>query len=360
MEKMQAEKRGKGRVFYYDVLNVLATFCVVWIHFGNDVHWYNGSAAWYQCLFIQVVSYWAVPVFFMLSGATLMEYYKKYSLREFFVHRCLKTVIPYLFWGGVLTAWRVYRGSMTLDGEHLLASLAENYFLNKMEPIYWFFPAVFGIYLSMPLLSLLTYDKNRKILNYAVAAGIILVSVLPFCAELVQQVWRIPQYCWNGAMELPALGGYLIYPVLGYWAAKSDFTPRQRGCIYAGALASLVFRYWGLRLLSERDGATNQLFMNYKAFPALFLALGVFVLARYGLQRVRVSERAARFMSKVAACSFGVYLIHNMVLHIMEKIPFFNKYSVQWYFVWPVFCYIVCVIIIAIARKIPLVKKVVP
>lgn len=61
------------RVAYFDVLNILATISVVWIHFGNEVHWYDGSKVWYWCLFIQVVCYWAVPVFFMLTGATLNE-----------------------------------------------------------------------------------------------------------------------------------------------------------------------------------------------------------------------------------------------------------------------------------------------
>ena len=66
-----------SRKVYFDVLNILGTLFVVWIHFGNEVHWYDGSRVWYWCLFIQVVSYWAVPVFFMLTGATLMDYQRK-------------------------------------------------------------------------------------------------------------------------------------------------------------------------------------------------------------------------------------------------------------------------------------------
>lgn len=75
--------REDSRTLYFDVLNVLGTLFVVWIHFGNEVHWYDGSTVWYWCLFIQVIAYWAVPVFFMLTGATLMDYQKNIVQRHF-------------------------------------------------------------------------------------------------------------------------------------------------------------------------------------------------------------------------------------------------------------------------------------
>lgn len=30
-----------SRKVYFDVLNILGTLFVVWIHFGNEVHWYD-------------------------------------------------------------------------------------------------------------------------------------------------------------------------------------------------------------------------------------------------------------------------------------------------------------------------------
>lgn len=99
--------REDSRTLYFDVLNVLGTLFVVWIHFGNEVHWYDGSTVWYWCLFIQVIAYWAVPVFFMLTGATLMDYQKKYSTKTFFIRRFRKTVIPYLFWGAIISLVKI-------------------------------------------------------------------------------------------------------------------------------------------------------------------------------------------------------------------------------------------------------------
>ena len=81
------EKSPAKEIAYFDILNVLATLSVVWIHFGNEVHWYDGSSAWKMCVPIQVLAYWAVPVFFMFTGATLMTYREKYDTKTFFRRR---------------------------------------------------------------------------------------------------------------------------------------------------------------------------------------------------------------------------------------------------------------------------------
>lgn len=64
--------KGKKRVLYYDFLNILATVAVVYMHCNGLVHTYSDTWAWRQALIIEVLCYWAVPVFFMLSGATLI------------------------------------------------------------------------------------------------------------------------------------------------------------------------------------------------------------------------------------------------------------------------------------------------
>lgn len=149
--------------------------------------------------------------------------------------------------------------------------------------------------------------------------------------------------------------------MLGYWAAKKDFTKAERIVSYIAAILCAVLRYWGLAFLSERDGNTNQLFMNYKGFPALFLALGVFVFVRYACEKLKMYiEKYSHLISIASSCSFGVYLVHNLVLDQMARISFFAKYSVQWYFLWPFICYFLCVAIVLVGKRLPFVKRFFP
>lgn len=61
-----------------------------------------------QSLAVEVICYWAVPIFFMLTGATLMNYRSKYDTKTFFGHRIKRTVIPFLFFSVFMYILYVY------------------------------------------------------------------------------------------------------------------------------------------------------------------------------------------------------------------------------------------------------------
>lgn len=46
----------------------------------------------------ETVFYFVVPIFFMISGATLMDYRDRYNTKDFFIKRGLCTFIPFIVW----------------------------------------------------------------------------------------------------------------------------------------------------------------------------------------------------------------------------------------------------------------------
>lgn len=214
---------------YIDVLTLAASFSVVWIHFGNEIHWYDGTLAWKMCVPIQVFAYWAVPVYFMKTGATLMNYRQKYTTTVFFRRRLVRGVMPYLIWGTLmifLDSERVFVQGSSMA--HKTSSILNAFINSTMEPVYWFFIPLLSVYLSMPILSLLAEKQNRKLLHYALALGVLLISVIPFSYNLFYYVFRPEQnFYWNQLLSMPVLGGYTLYCVLGYWAATHNFTKKR-------------------------------------------------------------------------------------------------------------------------------------
>lgn len=86
------------RVAYFDLLNICAALAVVFLHCNGNVHVFSDSLAWKQALIIEVCMYWAVPIFFMLSGANLMGYrenipHPSFLRKGYYVRR-------FLFWHG--------------------------------------------------------------------------------------------------------------------------------------------------------------------------------------------------------------------------------------------------------------------
>ena len=98
----------KKRVGYFDALNVVSCIAVVTMHVnGTSLYTFHHSVSWLSSLFIDCLCYFAVPVFFMLTGATLMDYRKRYNTYEFIKKRFSRTMIPFLFWSVVAIVWCV-------------------------------------------------------------------------------------------------------------------------------------------------------------------------------------------------------------------------------------------------------------
>lgn len=100
---MENDKKHRNR--YFDLLNVAACLSVVVLHNTGQVFDYSTSGTWFSALLLQTLCHFSVPVFFMLSGATLLEYRKRYTTREYFHKRWQRIGIPFIFWTLFYVGW---------------------------------------------------------------------------------------------------------------------------------------------------------------------------------------------------------------------------------------------------------------
>lgn len=202
MEKTVERKR----IVYFDVLNVLACLCVVGMHCNGAVHAFSDSYVWRQSLLVDVLAYWAVPVFVMLSGATLMNYRSRYSTKVFLKRRFLKTGVPLVIWTVFFYVFYRTRGTIAWTGWRAFLNSVISF---SIVPVYWFFPPLFMVYLSLPVLSLLV--QNRKILWYMTVLAFASCSVFPFvCTALGLTYW--------GSFAFPMMGG--VFTLCGTWLSS--------------------------------------------------------------------------------------------------------------------------------------------
>lgn len=352
----------RGHALFIDVLRVIASFCVVWEHFGNEVHWYDGSAAWKMCVPIQSLCFWAVPALFMITGATEMTYRGRRSTTSFFKQRILRVGLPYVFWALVALFVNLSTGKLSLWGGPWgkVYSAAHAVLGGTTEAIYWLFIPLFAIYLAMPGYSLLARSKNRPVLRYALAAGVATIVALPTLYNLLAIVKGSDLY-WNGNWALPLTGGFAIYALTGYWACTHDFTPLQRKLCYAGGILCVgmtMLLYYGL---TPRLGHSPSILSDYLNMFAWGAALAAFVACRYiPWESILRGGILYHIVRKLSQCSFGIFLTHIFVLHWMEKQAFFGKYTAGWYFLWPIGCYCFCAIAVYLLKKIPLVRRLLP
>ena len=183
------------RYEYISFLNVISTIAVVVMH-TNGCFWeFSMERYWETANIIESVMYFAVPVFFfMISGATLMDYRERYSTEVFFRKRIEKTVIPFLVWS---VLGLVYRGGIEWTNVSVITILSaiKRIYNTDVINLYWYFPHLFMAYLSIPFFSAVDKEKRKSVFSYIAIIAFVLNSVIPF----IFNVFSIEGY--NGACD---------------------------------------------------------------------------------------------------------------------------------------------------------------
>lgn len=339
-------KGNKQGLHYINVLNVLACLCVVGLHCNGAVHTPVDQPYWYQSLLVETLAYWAVPVFFMISGATLMTYRRRYDTKTFLIRRFSKIGIPLLIWIGFFFVKNLVRGQY----EHIDLRFVLNLLLyHNVQNVYWFFAPLFAVYFAMPVLSRLT--ENRTTLKYMAGLGFLTISVLPFACTLVG-------VNFNPELTFPLTGGYVLHAVTGYLLSTHRFSRKERLAVYGLAVVGLVVRYSHTVSSFLAQGQVDKLTWGYHNWPAFFLAVAIFVFVKQICQYDWVNHpKIVSLTAWLSGASFGIYLIHayGMML-IMNKLGIWEGFW-QWRLLGPILIYGVCLLIVKLTQKIPWIGK---
>lgn len=68
---------------YIDILNVISCLAVVLLHTNNAFWRFSYDSYWISANFIECIFYFAVPVFYMITGATIMNYRENIVQKHF-------------------------------------------------------------------------------------------------------------------------------------------------------------------------------------------------------------------------------------------------------------------------------------
>lgn len=343
---MMETKVSKQNLHYINVLNVLACLCVVGLHCNGAVHAPTNQSYWYQSLIVETMAYWAVPVFFMISGATLMTYRQRYDTKTFLIRRFTKIGIPLLIWIVFFFIKNLLRGQYKVINLRLILNLL---LYHNVQNVYWFFAPLFAVYLAIPVLSRLT--GNRSTLKYMAVLGFLTISLLPFACLLIG-------VNFNPELTFPLAGGYVLYAVVGYLFSTHRFCLKERLVIYILAVVGLVARYGHTAGSFLAQGQVDKLTWGYHNWPAFFLAAAIFVFIKQICQQNWINRpKIVSAVSWLSGASFGIYLIHAYcMMLIMNKLGIWEGLW-QWRFLGPFLIYGLCLLIVKLTQKIPWIGK---
>lgn len=341
------------RIEYISLASVLSSLAVIYLH-ANSCFWtFSTARYWFTANIIESVFYFAVPVFFMISGAMLIDFHKKYDLKTYFSKRINKTVIPYLIWSFIgLILLTFYFETINFSDINLIYIL-NGLFTGKLVSIYGFFIPLFCTYLSIPLFALIPEERRKDIFIYICAVSLILNFLIPFIISVFD-------LDINFKLSIAVGSGYLFYTLAGYLIHKYELKQKYRLIIYVLAIIGLLMHIIGTYESSMLAGEIVKTFKGYTKLPCLLYSVGIFVFIKYDLIKIMKINVIKRFVNFADYYTFGIYLVHIYILYFLIKIFSINNTSIIFRLFSPIVIYLICIAVIYIIRKIPFGKKIIP
>lgn len=279
-----------------DNLRAIATIAVIVLHASSPaLYKFNkiSPAQWWFSNIIDSSVRFSVPVFLMLSGHLL--YNKTYtSTKEFLLKRLKRIMPPFLFWSAVYLLLNIYTGTIPAAAIKQL-STGTYYHL-------WYVYMIIGIYLCMPFM--------QKWVVGASANELLFFLTIWLCIGLLQ----IPTFANHiPAMSIISFLGYLGYTVLGFFIGKYRLNVVNKIPVYT---IGLTITAVCTCLVSTYNHKFNGLFYNYLMPNVVLMAIGVY---HFYDDRTIKNERVLKIFSGISLNSFGIYLLHPLLLFFMDK-----------------------------------------
>lgn len=331
-----------NRIEYISLASVLSAIAVIFLHSNECIK--NFSLVgfdWISSIFIHSIFFPAVPIFFMISGAMLFNFNKKYDLKTYFSKRISKTVMPYIVWSLFGLCFQIfYLNTIKLNDvnfTYILFGLING----NLVGVYWFFILLFIFYCLIPIFSSVVI--NKKYCLY----GIILLFV-------INLIVSPPPY------QKIAIICYLFYGMVGYYIHVYGISKNLKWVFYILGISGLLLHMFGTYFLSISAGELNYTFQSYTHFTCVFYSIGLFVFIKYDLVTLMRHDIINKVVSFLDFYTFGIYLIHWYILKMLLKIFSINNTLIYYRLFAPFVVIIICVLIVTAMRKIPLIKRCVP
>ncbi len=294
-----------------DLLKTIAIIGVIIIHtcsggYVNPIP----SFDWVSSVFWGSIVRASVPLFFMCSGALLLNPHKELSLKKLYTKNLLKIVVAMIVWAMAYKVYHLYTaGTLCLSAcYHALKQVL----LFEQEFHLYYLHIIIIVYVFLPITRVFIKNASRKELIYALAVWFLLGIVYPTIRFYppFNMITGIPVQ-WAMNMTYSAIG----YGILGYYL--SCYPPRRTISAFAvGALGFLSV--FGLTVyMSIKSGYLYQNFFEGMSIGVSLLAAGIFgVCTRLSPKQNGITMK---IVTRISKASFCIYLFHVFIIYFFME-----------------------------------------
>ena len=334
---------------YISILNVLACIGVVILHTFETG--YTSDANFVFEVLIRAIAFCAVPVFFMITGATLIDYRERYDTKTFFKKRLLKVIIHLIIWSIIYFIINFFKGKFSIN-DLSFKFVFEYFFLVKTNPIFWFFVVIIGIYLAIPVISLIPQESRRKAFLYIIIITFVFNQFLP---DLLYHL----NLNYNYDLKFPlTYSGWIAFIFIGYYIDKYEIVKKHRVIIYVLGIIGFLTMVVPTIFISYHKNESCSWFDEYYDAPCVLYSASVFLFFKSKINNNQIVTKIMPFINFAAPTTLGIYVLH---IAIRDFLRYFYTYS---YFgmnlVLTMSILMICFIVVKIVQKIPILRHIFP
>ena len=355
MTKRQARAKKPQHFNYITFVNVIAALAVLLIHL-NSWYAFSYSPRWAIANAIHPILLCAVPIFFMISGATLIDYHKRYDTKTYFKKRFIKTLIPFLFWSIIATLMHRFWLHDRPLSDYQFPNVINLILSANFNPVFWFFIPLFTLYLIIPIIGAIDERRRKKIFQYIIAGSLIFNFIIPYVINTTHVPINLP--ISFAATSCTAA----FYAIVGYYIHNYKISKPMRITIYVLGLIALLTVHVGNYILSYRYGEPHGFHTNWDELPYVIYSSALFLFMKQFFSKHFASSkgRLARFAIFFNRYTFSLYLLHWFPI-VFFSVWTGNAHNQWWYIpVMGPLCIILSIILTKIFAKIPLLRHTLP
>lgn len=301
--------------FWIHWVKAIAIVMVVVLHIAAPYHYQFNEIperAWIVVNFYESIVRPCVPLFFMTSGFLLLRFNEPISL--FFYKRLNRILVPLLFWTVSYIFWKIYYGGQRFVDFGGVAQM----FMFPVSYHLWFLYAIIGCYLFVPILRKWTVGGERVLLWFYCCLWFIAVGILP----LLKNYFGL-----KNQIDMSYATGYIGYFVLGYLLGTREyFVWHAAVCVVVIIVSTFITGCLTYNLTLANEGVLVGDFTAVLSPSVIVASVALFILIKYLVVECSrfLSRKIYDFVISLSNTSFGIYLVHVMVMDLV--VSYYGQY----------------------------------
>lgn len=306
---------------YADILRIITVFFVILIHTVADA-WYalpQQSFNWEVMNAFDSISRWTVPVFFMLSGAYILDPEKEITTQKIYGKYILHVSLALLFWGIFYQLYTIIDAQLFENTPFTPAALSEipKKFIFGFPYVHlWYIYRLIGLYMLAPVIRIFTAHASKKDIEYILILSLAIGSALPFANLILKNSGSTLAI----SFKIIELTGFVFFYIAGYYFRKYDVTRSLRIVIYIAGIAGAVATALLTSFYSLKTGAKTEDFYENMNPNVIAMALAIFVGFKQIFGEKHFTDRQKAVIIYVSSCTFGMYLTHFLFIRILSRL----------------------------------------